>query len=599
MKKQTWILLLLAIAGRCLSLFVLNSNPFYIFVPRSFSGGAVLVQPGWLDLAVPFVFVLVLWTSLPKEKWAVQSPGWSMLDALWILAFPLLTGLTLFLYVQRWLLTPMLNWATLLHWVQFMLTFVAINLFMDSVSVQNRWARRGLALTVTGALALTQDVMISKGSPEISIVALLSSPGVLLGLTALAMRRIYRQAPSRTVLTAALVGGVVCFFVIGGRSESIFTLFLPALAMYIGALTIRSTKRWPRWIALCSFLSAGLLLSLLLPGMLPPEIAQNMAENSLIPAHTETVDSLIVSYDDPRVRDMAMCMARVLKTANQVSRETFGVSPEVEHLTIGGIVPGGFHAEYPNSIMGNFPSERFLQLGLDKAYLNAPQRSASDVDPVNMILHEYAHLYGIVPYEPWIMGSEDEGWATYAATRLSLRLYEKYGAALWDPPYDYAERARAITKSNLQGHAVAWSHPDEFGGFKMWYALGRRDGEVTLFRERWDMTRRDADRALMVSNPGAARQFANSFGETDFEIFGKSEPVRYDQSIVREEFVSSAEMLGIPADQVKAIYDRHSNQVIEPGVHVPRSNEIMHGMIALGVLAGGVTARYRMRRQPG
>ena len=171
---------------------------------------------------------------------------------------------------------------------------------------------------------------------------------------------------------------------------------------------------------------------------------------------------------------MAMCIAHVLEAANEVSRETFGVSPDIKHLTIWGIAPGGFYAEFPNSIVGNFPSEHFLQLGLNKAYLNAPERSASDADPVNMILHEYAHLYGIVPYEPWFMGSEEEGWATYAATRLSLRLYEKYGAGLWNPPYDYAQRARAITTSNLQGHPVVWSHPYEFGGFKMWHALGER-----------------------------------------------------------------------------------------------------------------------------
>ena len=51
MKKQTWFLLLLAITARCLSLFVLNTNPFYYggtaqFYRRGSAGSAWLVGPG-------------------------------------------------------------------------------------------------------------------------------------------------------------------------------------------------------------------------------------------------------------------------------------------------------------------------------------------------------------------------------------------------------------------------------------------------------------------------------------------------------------------------------------------------------------------------
>jgi hypothetical protein len=594
MKRQTWFLLLLAAAARCLSLFVLNTDPYYRLVPRSLTGGGVLVQPGWLDLAVPLVFVVILWTSKPTERLTAKSLGQGALDALWILAFPLLTGLALFLYVQRWLVTPTLNGATLLHWIQFALAFVAINMFMDSVSVNNRWARRGLALLLTGALALTQDVMFGADAALAQIVAVLSSPGVLLAITALALRRVYRQSPWRGTLAAVLVGGITCFLVVAVRSESWLTLLVPALALLIGAFAMRSASPWPRRVALGGSLAIGLLLSLLLPRLVPPEPASHLAEDSLTSAHTETAGTLTISYDDPRVRDVAVRLAHVLEAANEVSRETFGVSPEIKYLTIDGIAPGGFYAGFPNSVTGNLPSERAAKLWLDEASLNAPDRSIHDLDPVNAILHEYSHLYGTVPYMPWLMGPEEEGWATYAATRVSLRLFEKYGAGLWEPPYDYARLARAITASNLQGHPVVWSHPDEFGGFRLWYALGERDGEEALFRKRWDLTQREEQRfLLMTSNPGAARRLAGGFGETDFASFGKAEPVRFADAISLEAYLRLAEMLDIPPDQMKASYARRANLLIRPGVRVPRSAGIWDGVVALGVLAVGIAARRR------
>ncbi len=305
---------------------------------------------------------------------------------------------------------------------------------------------------------------------------------------------------------------------------------------------------------------------------------------------------MTVSYDDPRVRDVAVRMAHVLEAANEVSRETFGVSPEIEYLTIGGIAPGGFYAGFPNSVTGNLPSERAAKLWLDEAFLNAPERSIHDLDPVNGILHEYSHLYGTVPYMPWLMGPEEEGWATYAATRVSLRLYEKYGAGLWDPPYDYARLARAITTSNLQGHPVVWSHANEFGGFKLWYALGERDGEEALFRKRWDLTQRHEQRfLLMTSNPHAARQLAGGFGEADFAAYGKAEPVLFAQAISLQDYRHLAGMLDTPTDQIKASYDQRANRVIQPGVSVPKPTSIWGGVLALGVLALGLTARRRQR----
>ncbi len=599
MSPRTWGLLLLAVVARCASVSFLNGDPYYRLVPRSLTGGGFLVQPGWLDLAVPAVFVLALWTSRPQGRPTASALGDAARDALWILAFPLLAGLSLFLFVQRWLLTPMFNLATALRWIQFVLAFAAMNMFMDRVSVRNRWARLGLALILAGALALTQDLVVDPRIASFRFAMFLSTPGILLGATAWALRPVYRRSPLRAVVTAALVGGVACFLVVAARSEQVFTALLPALALLAGAAAIRSTRPWPRRIALGGVVSLGLSCSLLLPRLVSPELRERMAENSMAPAHTETVGRLTVSYDDPSVREVAVRLARVLEAANGVSQEFFGVSPEVTHLTIGGIGPGGFHAEFPDRIEGNLPSERAVQLLRDGTFLNAPEFSARDLDPVNAILHEYSHLYGAVPYLPWVMGPEEEGWATYAATRLSLRLYEKQGAGLWDPPYDYARRARAITRSNLDGHAVMWSHPDEFGGFRLWHSLGKRDGEKALFRRRWESTRRDLQRfLLMISNPKSAWQVARSFGEADFVSFGKAAPVLFTQAVSREDSVRSAGALGIPPEQTRTQYDRRAHDVLQPGVILPESRGVLDGVIALVVLGVGVATLRHAQQGP-
>lgn len=588
MSSRHWGLLLLAVASRWASLSLLNVSPYYRMAPRSFTGSGFLVQPAWLDLAVPAVFILALWTAVPRERPKASALGKAALDALWILAFPLLAGLSLFLFVQRWLVKPDLDWASLLRFLQFVLAFVAMNVFLDHVTVRNVWARRGLALTLAAVLALSQDLISGPEMAPFRILILLSSVGTLLAATTWALRRVYRQSPVRAIVTATLVGGIGCFLVVAVRSDHIFPLALPALALLAGAATIGSARWWPRVIALFVVVALGLSCSLLLPRLVSPEQRAQMAESAMSAAHTEAIGQMTVSYDDPRVREVAVRMARVLEAANRVSRDSFGVSPEVRRLTIGGIAPGGFFADFPDGIVGNLPSERAAKQLLDSTFLNAPDASIHDLDPVNTILHEYAHLYGVVEYMPWVMGPEEEGWATYAATRLALRLYEKHGAGLWDPPYDYASRAREITRSNLQGRPVLWSHPDEFGGFRLWNALGERDGEVPLFQKRWRATRRDQKRfLLMFSDPEAARHMAAAFGETEFASFGKAAPVPLAQAVSREDLLRFLERAGVPPEPMTSRYDKRARQLIRPGVTVPESRKVLDGVIALLVLGVG------------
>lgn len=303
-----------------------------------------------------------------------------------------------------------------------------------------------------------------------------------------------------------------------------------------------------------------------------------------------------VYYAQPELREISVRLAHVLDAANTISQSEIGVSPQVDTLIITGIGPGGFQADFPHRITGAIISERYIELSLDEAFLNSPDLSIHFPDPVNAILHEYAHLYGVVPYYPWIMGPEEEGWATYAATRLSLRLYETYGPDLWDPPYNYAQQAIAISESNFAGHPVAWSHAHEFGGFRLWYALGERDGESLLFRKRWSLTQREANRFLIISNPQAARNMARELGQADFTTWGNRESTPFANVFAPEDWMIMGDVIGMTPSEIQSYYERMANKPVNPTVIIPANNPtwVDIGLAAL-LLLGFVTVTNKSR----
>jgi hypothetical protein len=287
-------------------------------------------------------------------------------------------------------------------------------------------------------------------------------------------------------------------------------------------------------------------------------------------------------------------LARVLAAAQQISRETYGIAPQVHELVIRGFEEGGFEAEFPNTIRGNLLSQREANLWLDGSFLNDPNTSIHFPDPVNGILHEFSHLYGTVPYSPWWKGAvEEEGWATFSATRLSRRLYERFGPSLWNPPYNYAARAEAITRANLAGHAVYWSHPGEFAGFQLWYGLAQRDGEAALYRERWALTRRDyGNWWFQTSDPGAARKMAQSLGLADFVSFGSRKAVRYDQVYDVSDVLAAQLPLGKTAEEIRANYAGDAARLIDPTIEVPPKRPLSLDMaLSLLLLVVFLTSR--------
>ncbi|MGO9778120.1 MAG: hypothetical protein ACLQGT_15400 [Terracidiphilus sp.] len=564
-----WLLVLLVVVARIVSFCFLKADPAYLAVPRSFVGGGFQTMPALLDLAIPAMVVYCLWPGHRFGAGTFQSGRLALWDAVSFHSFPLIAGLSLFAYLASWQIFPHLDRITSLRWLEFIVSFVAWNMLLDELAEKRLWQR----IAVIPVLALSLGMLQDAFPPIHDLFRVLLSVGMTLTWTVLALRRRYGQSPLAATAAAALIGAVSCMLVVMAPADSMIPALLLPIAFLAGALTINSRCWWPRWVALASIAAIGLLLSLALPRFLPPEQRAAFLNQEPPPAHSEQVEGITVRYDDIRVRPLAIRLAHVLAAANQVSREAYGVSPEVNELVIRGFESGGFQARFPHGIDGNLPSPRYVDLCLDSSYLNDPNASIHFPDPVNAILHEYSHLYGTVPYNPWIMGgtegSEEEGWATFSATRLSRRLYDRFGAGLWTPAYNYAARAEAITQANLDGHSVYWSHDNEYGGFRLWYLLSRRDGEAALYRKRWELTRRDGSWWFQINRPDAARKAAAAFGRPDFVSFGSEKAVRYDQVHTLQDLQSIGELLGWSTDKIKANYALHAADLVDPAVRVP------------------------------
>ncbi|HEY5913252.1 MAG TPA: hypothetical protein VJA21_21885 [Verrucomicrobiae bacterium] len=471
----------------------------------------------------------------------------------------------MFAYEERWQILPNLALASSLRWLQFVAAYLAWNLLLDELPGR---LQRIVAVPILAAcLGFLQDIYPGMGNP----LFIMLSVGLTLTWTVLALRRRYCESPLAATLAATIIGGACCSVVVMAPSNSALVFLLSLLALPLGALALRNRAWKWRWISLAGIAAVGLVLSLLVPRFLPPEQRAVLLTQEPPPAHTEAVDGVAVSYDDVRVREIARQMAHVLSAANQISREAYGISPEVNKLEIRGFADGGFHAEFPHSIMGNFVSPKQVELSLNNAFLNNdPTNSIDFPDPVNAILHEYSHLYGVVTYQPWLMGAEEEGWATFSATRLSHRLYQRFGPGLWSPTYDYASHADAITKSTLAGRPVYWSHPNEYGGFRLWHSLSEKQGETNLYRARWELTRRDNPGWwLQISVPAPARKIAGRLGFANFVSPQATHATTYGQIYTLQAAQRAEEWLGRSAEQTRAAYVRRAGIAVDPTIRVP------------------------------
>jgi hypothetical protein len=367
---------------------------------------------------------------------------------------------------------------------------------------------------------------------------------------------------------------IVCFFIFGAVSGSYFTFLLPFIALLLAAVSMHGKSLRPRIICLLAVSLVSILLSLVLPSLFPPESGNLLRENQKVETkYHDRVYDIQINYNDTTVRKTLIQVAKVLYAANQVSQENFGFSPDIKWIKIYGIEQGGFNAVYPQGIEGNFISQEYLKDILDSNFLNDPNLSCQFPDPINSILHEYSHLYGIFPYQKWI-SSESEGWATYSAIRLSKLIYQKYGPDLWQPSYNYAKFADSINVSLLSEHPLIWSHPEEVGAFKMWNSYELKVGLQKVYKSRRQYTTWDKSTIYIQKNiPSVINDFINTkIGKESFNLVSIIPSRKFEELYKPDEWKILGHLINKSDNEMNKYFGQMKMKEININVPGPRNN---------------------------
>ncbi len=572
MSKKPFLLLIIIVLARLGLIYFFKADVHFYLSPRNFNGRGLLTIPTLWDFLLPLPVIALLYPQKAFARFNLRNLKKAS-PFLLVILVPFATGLILIRYREELFFFTDFKLHVLSRWLLFISTFWAIHLFADHLTIKNKAVKRIILFIFMFFLAFLQDTPGTSGAMYI-LFSLINSIGVSAALLALASRKSYKTYPAETLLLAGLAGFFIIPFMINARSASYFTVFLPMLAMYLTAFLLYSsyTVRTKSLLIALPILTA-LFLNFILPPLLSPAAVRELTESS-IPQNMsgEKVGTVSVKYADKKLRDISLKLARVIDAANKISMREFGISPQVDQLTILGIAPGGFHGKFPREIVGNIISEQYLKSCNDSLLLNNPDLPADFPDPVNAILHEYSHLYGAIPYYRWMPGAEEEGWATLSATILSSLLHKKYGDSLWQPAYNYASQAGKITRLNLEKRAVVWSHPNEFGGFRLWYELGKYLGPKDLYKIRWNYTYRDLHgTVLLESDPQKARRLAIIFGLENFKRFGTYPAVRFDRLYSPEDYRPLWELAGVDRELLSKLYKMMCNRMIDPSVPIPNN----------------------------
>ena len=556
-------------------ILVLAYNKFDIqsvLVTRSLIGNGFLSRPLFAELLLSTLLILLLFRNELISKPLASDFKRGAINSFWLLSFPAVTGLCLFTFTQQYYIKFQFNDEHVLRWLYFVLTFVAVNKLLD-INPFNKFLRGFFVILILLITSFLQDFISNPGAND-TLYATLSGVGLTQALSIIAFRTAYKNSFWAGVMSAVFTGMIVCFFIFGAVSANYFTFLFPPLAILLAALSMRGKSWKPGFISLGIISVVSLMLSLFLSFIFPPEKRDLVRENKIMETrYKEMVQGIQINYNDTSVYIALKQIAKVLHAANEVSRENFGISPELKWITIYGIEPGGFNGVFPHGIRGNFSSQQFIDKILDSTFLNNPELSPQFPDPVNAILHEYSHLFGIFPYQKW-MSTESEGWATYSATRLSKLLFQKYGADLWKPSYNYAKIADSINVSLLAGHPLVWSHPEEVGAFRMWNDLEQKEGLKKLYIERWQSTSRDKDAiSVQVNNPQLITDFINTtIGKEIFDKVSMIPPGKFDRLYKSDDWKILGQLNNLSDEQVEKHLGPLKIRKIDIKVPAPRQN---------------------------
>jgi hypothetical protein len=596
-QKETGLFLAITLVLLLFRIIVLAFDKFdiqSILVSRSFIGNGLLSKPLFSELIFSVLIILLLFRKKTINKPKLSDLKSAFLNSLWFISFPVIAGLCLFTFKEQYYFRFQFNEMVLMRWLYFCLSFVAVNLILN-LNPFRKFLRFILIILILLLSGFLQDFPSNPYSFSVPI-GIFAGAGLTQALSVIAFRNVYKNSFWAGVFSALLTSFVVCFFIFGAVSGSLFTLFFPFAALLLAAITLRSNSLKPRIIGLGAISLVCLLLSLGLPKLVPSQYAAGIIENGGEKIkYQEIVNGIQINYNDTAVHKSLAQLTRILQAANEVSRENFSISPDLKWISVYGIEPGGFNAVFPDGIRGNFLSQKYIDDIHDSSFMNNPKLSCQFPDPVNSILHEYAHLFGVFPYQNWL-GSESEGWATYAATRLSKLIYQKYGPAICEPAYNYSKIADSINVSLLAGHPLIWSHPEEVGSFKMWNDYEHKNGLKKVFKDRWQYTSRDKNSVFIKENYSAVVNdfIVNKIGKESFDQYSNMPPKKFDELYNPDDWKMFGDLLNKTDDDINKLIEQKKTR--EYAVLVPEPVENRSGLeITVIIFLSGLFAFAKFR----
>jgi hypothetical protein len=131
-------------------------------------------------------------------------------------------------------------------------------------------------------------------------------------------------------------------------------------------------------------------------------------------------------------------------------------------------------------------------------------------------------------------------------------IYQKYGASLWQPSYNYAKIADSINVLLLSGHPLVWSHPEEPGAFKMWNSYEQKVGLKNVYNNRWQYTSRDKNVILIQeNNPSVVKDFINKeIGREPFSQVSDIPTRKFEELYNRDDWKIMGKLMNQSNDEI-------------------------------------------------
>jgi hypothetical protein len=588
-QKKTFFFIVITLVLLLFRIIELAFNKFDIqsfLIPRSFLGNGLLSKPLFSELLFSILIILLLFRNEKTRNPQIADLKQGFLNSLWLLSFPIISAFCLFIFKSEYYVKFQFNEVVLLRWFYFNLSFVAVNLILN-INPFRKFLRVVLILLILLVSSFLQDFASNPYGFSISI-GTFAGVGLTQTLSIIAFRYAFKNSFWTGVFSAMITSVVVCFFIFGAVSSSLFTLFFPFTAFILAAITMRSKNLKPRIIGLGTISLVCLFLSLIIPRLVPPQYAEQLRENrSEEIKYHENVNGIQINYNDTSVHKSLVQLTKILQAANEVSQENFGISPNVNWVTIYGIELGGFNAVFPQGIRGNFPSQKYIDDIHDSSFMNNPRLSCQFPDPVNSVLHEYSHLFGVFPYQKWI-NTESEGWATYSATRLSKLIYQKYGPTIWQPAYNYAKIADSINTSLLSGYPLIWSHPEEVGSFKMWNDYEQKNGLKNVYNDRWQYTLRNKN-SIFISenNASVVNDFIDTkIGKEEFDKYSNMPPKKFDELYKPDDWKIFGQLINNTDEEINKLIEQKKRREYDVLLPKPQNNRSGFEIVVIICLLG-------------